>query len=113
MPSKSSRLKLTGLVAFGIASLLLMPTGVLAQGQAIFQDDRQLLQQDQQQIQQFENQVQNYEEQAKQRDAGSDSYRLYAEKRVEELSKLRNAGGSPTKSLAQEKKVNCMHWKLG
>lgn len=103
MPSKKPRLKLIGLVAFGIASLLSMPTGALAQGQAIFQDDRQIMQQDQQQVRQFENQVENYQEQAKERDQSADSYRLYAEKRINELEKLKKAGGSPTKSLNKER----------
>jgi hypothetical protein len=103
MPSKNSKLKTAGLVAFGIASLLFMPTRALAQGQAIFQDDRQIMQTDQQQVQQFENQAQNYEEQAKMRDQGADSYRLYAQKEIKELTKLRNAGGSPSRSLAKEK----------
>ncbi len=102
MPSGNSRLITAGWVAFGIASLLLMPTRALAQGQAIFQDDRQIMQQDQQQVQQFENQAQAYENQAKQRDESADSYRLYAEKQIKQLTKLRNAGGSPTKSLAKE-----------
>jgi hypothetical protein len=103
MPQKGFGLQIPALVATGIVSLLIMPTAAKAQGQAIFQDDRQILQQDRQQVQQFENQVQNYEDQAKQRDESADNYRLYAEKRVEELTKLRNAGGSPTKSLAKEK----------
>jgi hypothetical protein len=73
-----------------------------AQNQAIFQDDRAIMQSDQQQIQQYQNAEQRLENQVEARDEKADSYRLYAEKRIQELSKIRNAGGSPTASLAKK-----------
>ncbi|MDR3613234.1 MAG: hypothetical protein P4L53_06690 [Candidatus Obscuribacterales bacterium] len=103
MRSRRSRLTLLGLVAFGISSMLAIPNGAFAQGQAIFQDDRQIMQTDQNQVQQYENQVENYEAKAKERDAEADSYRTYAQKRISELKKLQASGGSPTKSLVKSK----------
>jgi hypothetical protein len=75
-----------------------------AQGQAIFQDDRALMQTDQMEVQQYQNNERQYEQQSEARDASANTYRLYAEKRIAELSKVRDAGGSPTKSLANNGK---------
>ena len=101
--SKRSNFTLISLVAFGISAMLALPGAAFAQGQAIFQDDRQIMQTDQNQVQQYESQVANYEEKAKTRDASADSYRSYAQKRINELKKLQSSGGSPTKSLVKEK----------
>jgi hypothetical protein len=90
------------LMAMAVGLLVAQPM-VNAQGQAIFQDDRALMQTDQQGVQQYTNNEKQYEQQSEARDASANTYRLYAEKRIAELSKVRAAGGSPTRSLAQDK----------
>lgn len=90
-------------MALAVGLLAAQPS-VHAQGQAIFQDDRALMQTDQMDLQQYQNNERQYQEQAESRDASANTYRLYAEKRIAELSKIRAAGGSPTRSLAQDKK---------
>jgi hypothetical protein len=102
------RLRLRGkkvglLVAMAVGLLAAQPM-VNAQGQAIFQDDRALMQTDQMEVQQYQNNERQYEQQSEARDASANTYRLYAEKRIAELSKVRDAGGSPTKSLANNGK---------
>jgi hypothetical protein len=103
------RLRLRGknvglLIALAVGLLAAQPM-VNAQGQAIFQDDRALMQTDQMEVQQYQNNERSYEQQSEARDAGANTYRLYAEKRISELEKVRNAGGSPTKSLATNGKT--------
>ena len=90
-------------LAMGIGFLMSHP-GAFAQDQAIFQDDRQLMRTDQQEVQQYQNAEKQYEQTAESRDDSAMTYRLYAEKRIQALSKIRNAGGSPTRSLTQSKK---------
>ena len=61
-----------------------------------------MLKTDQQQVQQLEQQKQQYEQQAQTQEQQDEPYRLYAEKRVEELQKLRAAHGSPVRSVASQ-----------
>jgi hypothetical protein len=71
--------------------------------QAIFQEEKQLLRTDQMQEQQLIQQKQTYEAEISKDQPQDDSYRSYAEKRVQELTKLKAAGGSPTRSLSAQK----------
>ena len=97
------RVKNIGLLMALAVGLVGAQPMVLAQGQAIFQDDRALMQTDQQEVQQYQNNERQYEQQASARDTSAEAYRVYAEKRIAELSKLKEAGGSPTRSLAASK----------
>ena len=56
---------------------------------------------DQQEVQQYQNAEKQYEQNAAARDDSAMSYRLYAEKRIAALQKIRNAGGSPTRSMGK------------
>jgi hypothetical protein len=95
---KALQLEKLGLALAAI--LLLCPAGAFAQEQQIFQDDRALMRTDQQEVQQYQQAESQYQQSAASRDESAMPYRLYAEKRIQALSKIRNAGGSPTKSLA-------------
>lgn len=99
---KANRLEKLGL-ALGVG-LLLCPAGAFAQEQQIFQDDRALMRTDQQEVQQYQQAEQQYQQSAASRDESAMPYRLYAEKRIQALTKLKAAGGSPTKSLASSSK---------
>ncbi len=71
--------------------------------QAIFQEEKNLLRTDQSQEQQLMQEKQQYQAEISKDQPQDDSYRAYAEKRVQELNKLKAAGGSPTLSLAAQK----------
>jgi hypothetical protein len=70
---------------------------------AVFQEEQQMMQTNQNQEQQLEREKQQYQSEVSREDAQSEPYRLYAEKRIEELNKLKAAGGSPSRSLAAQK----------
>lgn len=71
--------------------------------QAIFQEEKQLIHTDQAQEQQLLQEKQQYQAEISKDEPQDDSYRAYAEKRVQELTKLKAAGGSPTRSLSAQK----------
>jgi hypothetical protein len=71
--------------------------------QQIFQDERMMMMQDSNSANQAQNQLEQYEQQVQANDSKNAAYRLYAEQRVQALEKLKAAGGSPSRSLAQEK----------
>jgi hypothetical protein len=103
--SRAEAAKLTSLVATLAFSFLALQPGCLAQAQAdraVFQEENQLLRDDQQQQQQLMQQKNQYEQQVQAQESQDEPYRLYAEKRVEELQKLRAAGGSPVRSVASQ-----------
>src|SRR5262249_32559894 len=89
------------------SALVLGPLGVqsvFAQAgtdRAIFQEEQQMMQMDQSQERNLEQQKQSYEQQMQADEQQRQPYRLYAEKRIQELTKLKTAGGSPTRSLSQ------------
>ena len=72
--------------------------------QAIFQEEQQLVHTDQSQVQQLEQEKQTYQAEVSKDQPQEESYRSYAEKRVQELTKLKAAGGSPTRSLSAQSK---------
>lgn len=82
--------------AFGLSLSPALSQG----GQAIFQDERQMEMDNQRQLNNVQNQEQNYAETVQSTDAKNEPYRLYAEKRIAELIKLKAAGGSPSRSYA-------------
>ncbi len=95
-----------------MSSLLLASTLVLgaqpafSQGGAdrtVFQEEQQMLEMDKGQLQQLEQEKQQYQQEVSQYDQQRTPYRLYAEQRVEQLSKLKAAGGSPSRALTQQK----------
>lgn len=89
------------------SALVLGPLGVqsvFAQAgtdRAVFQEEQQMMQMDQNQERNLEQQKQSYEQQIQAEEQQRQPYRLYAEKRIQELTKLKSAGGSPTRSLSQ------------
>jgi len=108
MSATQSRLLLsnfTPLVAALATSFVFGQPGCIAQGnsdRAVFQEENQMLQADDQQLRQAEQQKQQYEQQVSAQEKQDEPYRLYAEKRVVELQKLRAAGGSPVRSVASQ-----------
>jgi len=70
---------------------------------AVFQEEKQLMQMDQNQEKQLEGEKQSYQLEINKEEQKTEPYREYAEKRVAELSKLKAAGGSPSRSLATQK----------
>jgi hypothetical protein len=85
-----------------VCSLGLAIGPALSQGsnQAIFQDERQMELDSQARVNGLSNQEQQYAQTAAAKDAKNEPYRLYAEKRIAELIKLKAAGGSPSRSYA-------------
>lgn len=73
--------------------------------QQIFQDEQQMMQMQSNQVQQMQSQEQAYESQVQQSDAASQPYRLYAQQRIQELQKIKNAHGSPALSTARDKQL--------
>jgi hypothetical protein len=103
--SRTKAAQLTFVIAALTFALLALQTACLAQAQAdraVFQEENQLLRDDQQQQQQLMQQRNQYEQQVQGQEKQDEPYRLYAEKRVEELQKLRAAGGSPVRSVASQ-----------
>lgn len=103
-----SRLKTLALalVICSVPTSFLNGSPVLAQAgedQAVFQEERDLLRTDRSQEQQLMREKQTYQAEISKDQPQDDSYRTYAEKRVQELTKLKAAGGSPTRSLAMQK----------
>jgi hypothetical protein len=95
----------TLVVAALATSFLYYQPGCLAQSRTdstIFQEENTMLRTDQQQVNQLEQQKQQYEQQVQSQENQDEPYRLYAEKRVEELQKLRAAGGSPVRKVASQ-----------
>jgi hypothetical protein len=86
--------------------LALTTTGVMppsfSQEQAIFQDERLLQMDNAHQANQLQNQENQYEQGMETKEAKDEPYKLYAEKRVAELLKLKSAGGSPARSYAKQ-----------
>ncbi|HEY9711875.1 MAG TPA: hypothetical protein V6C72_00300 [Chroococcales cyanobacterium] len=70
--------------------------------QAIFQDEHEMMRDNQHQLQQYENQDQMMRQDIQQHDSQNQAYRLYAEQRVQQLEKLKAAGGSPSRALAKD-----------
>jgi hypothetical protein len=102
----------------GLLISLLMSIGAPVYGQA--QTDQATIGADQmlhnatdQQVQQLENQRNSFELSVQKEERSDDNYRNYAEQRVSALMKLKNAGGSPSRSLSQEKQGELyalQHW---
>jgi hypothetical protein len=95
-------------VAFASACVLGAngPSPCWAQGgtdRAIFQEEQQMMQTNQNQVQQLERQRDEYQQEVGREEQQNEPYRLYAEKRIQELNRLKAAGGSPTRSLAAQK----------
>jgi len=96
-------------VSFLIGTLIFGTIGTQAgwaqasSDRAVFQEEKQLLQMDQNQEKQLEGEKQSYQLEINKEEQQAEPYREYAEKRVAELSKLKAAGGSPTRSLATQK----------
>jgi hypothetical protein len=85
------------LCSFGVAML---PAFSQGSNQAIFQDERQMELDNQARINGLSNQEKSLQQAAQASDAKNEPYRLYAEKRIAELIKLKAAGGSPSRSYA-------------
>jgi len=103
--ARIDKFNLTPVVAALATSFLYCHSGCLAQSRTdstIFQEENQMLRSDQQQVQQLEQQKQQYEQQAQSQESQDEPYRLYAEKRVGELQKLRANGGSPVRGVASQ-----------
>jgi hypothetical protein len=103
--SRTQHLYSTSFVAALATSFLFCQSGCLAQAnadRAVFQEENQMLNADQQQQQQLEHQKQQYEQQVQAQEQQDEPYRLYAEKRVGELQKLRANGGSPVRGVASQ-----------
>ncbi len=102
------------IVAAIFGGALLFSPGCFAQAAAdkgAFQEEQQMLRDDNVQEQQLEQQKEIYEKQAEAADTKDEPYRLYAEKRVTALTKLKKAGGSPSRSLSQDKELYALeHW---
>ena len=105
MVLKSIKLIQSGLLTSALILGSLGTQFVLAQAgtdRAVFQEEQQMMQVDQNQARNLEEQKQAYEQQINQSEQQREPYRLYAEKRIQELSRLKTAGGSPTRSLNQK-----------
>jgi hypothetical protein len=103
--SRIQSVNLTPFVAVLATSFLLAQPSGLAQAtsdRAVFQEENQMLNADQQQQQQLLQQKQQYEQQVQAQENQDEPYRLYAEKRVEQLQKLRANGGSPVRGVASQ-----------
>ena len=88
-----------------VSLLALMTTWSIpafSQDQAIFQDERQMEMMNAHQAGQLQHQENQYEAEVKTTDAKDEPYRLYAEKRVAALIKLKAAGGSPSRSYGAQ-----------
>jgi len=70
---------------------------------AVFQEEQQMMHVDQNQQLELMEQKKAYEQEVNGDEKEREPYRLYAERRIQELTKLKAAGGSPTRSLAQQK----------
>lgn len=86
-------------LALGLSNFNQHTTQVFAQGaeqaadQTAFQDDDELLRLNNAQVNQVENEVRSAQEQASYDDQRNQAYRLYAEKRIQDLEKLKK--GTP------------------
>jgi hypothetical protein len=87
------------LCSFGVSML---PAFSQGSNQAIFQDERQMELDNQARINGLSNQEQSFQQAAQANDAKNEPYRLYAEKRIAALIKLKAAGGSPSRSYANQ-----------
>jgi hypothetical protein len=99
-------LRFASLVAALVSSSWLYGSASLAQtntDQTMFGEENQLLKIDQNQKQQLLEEKQQYQEEVQQQQASTETYREYAEKRIAELTKLKNAGGSPVRKLSADK----------
>jgi len=73
-----------------------------SQDQTIFQDERQMQMDNARQANQLQHQENQYEQSVQSTESKDEPYRLYAEKRVAALMKLKAAGGSPSRSYAKQ-----------
>jgi hypothetical protein len=80
----------------------MLPAFSQGSNQAIFQDERQMELDNQARINGLSNQEQSAKQSAQAYDAKSEPYRLYAEKRIAQLIQLKAAGGSPSRSYANQ-----------
>lgn len=87
-------------VAICALGVSVMPAYSQGSNQAIFQDERQMELDNQARINGLSAQEQQAAAAAAANDAKNEPYRLYAEKRIAELIKLKAAGGSPSRSFA-------------
>lgn len=87
-------------------SVLSMPTSVLAQGaeaaadQTAFQDDEELMRLNGAQTNQVEGEIRSAEEQANYDNQRNQAYRLYAEKRIQDLEKLKSGNADNAKQIS-------------
>ena len=70
--------------------------------QAIFQDERQMEMDANRQSGSLQQQEQQALQQYQTTESKDEPYRLYAEKRITELQKMKAAGGSPSRSYAKQ-----------
>ncbi len=113
MKIKISTITTSVLAAVLATSVTVMPAFAQASGanQQIFRDEEDVMQIQNQQINQLEQQEQRAENKAQADDQKDRTYRLYAEKRIQALEHLKNAGGSAVKSVAQDKELsNLKSW---
>lgn len=88
-------------ICFSLHSLpCLAQAGEQAADQAAFQDDDELLRMNNAQVRQLEGEEQSAEQQAAFDDKRNQAYRLYAEKRVQELEKLKGSNPQNDKQIA-------------
>lgn len=90
------------ILTVAVCSLGLSAIPAYSQGsnQAIFQDERQMELDNQAKLNGLSSEERQYAAAAAANDAKNEPYRLYAEKRIAELIKLKAAGGSPSRSYA-------------
>jgi hypothetical protein len=95
------------LMAFAISAVCLPPAFAQAAGgnQQIFNDERQLLRDQNGQVQQYQQEAQSYKDAVEQSDQKDQSFRLYAEKEIQQLKRIRAAHGSPALDVAQSKQM--------
>lgn len=106
MSLKSFNVILPRLLMSALALGAISVPKVLAQGatdQAVLQEEQQMMQSDKSQEVQLEQQKQAYQQEISQDEQRREPYRLYAEQRIEQLNKLKTAGGSPSRALTQQK----------
>lgn len=97
-----SRLLTVGLTA-AAAGCLSFSAGTYAQSstdQSVFNDEGEMLQMDNAQVRQMQQQEQSAEQKAAADDQRDSTYRLYAEKRVQELEKLKGGNTKNDEQLA-------------
>ncbi len=104
-----------GVLCFSLLTChITLPTlGQAAVDQSTVSADRMLDSAAGQQVQQLENQRNQYQLEINQTEKADDNYRAYAEERVKALLKLKNAGGSPSRSLSKERQGELyalQHW---